>query len=86
MLIETGVGKSLLHKPRCSVNKVSVMFAAKRILLLVLCAAICGQCAVAQRDASKDRQSFSLEQLVDLGGRRLYIKCSGDLQLHMHMV
>jgi len=52
------------------------MFAAKRIVLLVLCAAICGQCAVAQR--KDERRSFSLERLVDLDGRRLYIKCSGE--------
>ena len=52
-----------------------VMFAANRIVLLVLCAAICGQCAVAQRKASNERQ---FEQLVDVRGRRLYIKCSGE--------
>jgi pimeloyl-ACP methyl ester carboxylesterase len=62
------------------------MFAAKKIVLLVLCAAICGQCAVAQRKASNERQSFSLEQLVDLGGRRLYIKCSGEARAGMPVV
>jgi pimeloyl-ACP methyl ester carboxylesterase len=54
------------------------MVAAKRIMLLVLCAAICDQCAVAQRKATDERKSFTLEQLIDLGGRRLYIKCFGQ--------
>lgn len=54
------------------------MFAARRVGILVLCAAVCGQCAVAQRKASKERESVSFEQLVDLGGRRLYLKCSGE--------
>ena len=54
------------------------MFSAKSIVLLVLSAAICGQCAVAQRIASDVRQSSSFEKLVDVGGRRLYIKCSGE--------
>jgi pimeloyl-ACP methyl ester carboxylesterase len=62
------------------------MFAAKKIVLLVLCAAICGQCAVAQRKASNERQSFTLERLVDLGGRRLYIKCSGEARAGMPVV
>ena len=52
------------------------MSAAKKIVLLFLCAALCSQCAVAQRRASNERQS--LEQLVDGGGRRLYLKCSGE--------
>jgi pimeloyl-ACP methyl ester carboxylesterase len=54
------------------------MFKAKRIVLLVLCAAICGQCTGAQRMASNMRQSSSSEKSVDVGGRRLYIKCSGE--------
>ena len=54
------------------------MFAAKRIVLLVLCAAICGDSAVAQHKANTERQSLPLEELVDIGGRRLYIKCSGE--------
>jgi pimeloyl-ACP methyl ester carboxylesterase len=54
------------------------MFIAKSIVLLVLCAGICGQCAVAQRTASNAGQSSSFEKLVDVGGRRLYIKCSGE--------
>jgi pimeloyl-ACP methyl ester carboxylesterase len=62
------------------------MFAAKKIVLLVLCAAMCGQCAVAQRKASNERQSFTLERLVDLGGRRLYIKCSGEARAGMPVV
>lgn len=62
------------------------MFAAKRIALLVLCAAICGQCAVAQRTARNAQQAFSLEQIVDLGGRRLYIKCSGEARAGMPVV
>jgi pimeloyl-ACP methyl ester carboxylesterase len=54
------------------------MFTAKRIVPLVLYAAICGQCTGAQRMASNVRQSSSSEMLVDVGGRRLYIKCAGE--------
>lgn len=49
------------------------MFIASRIGLLVLCAAMCAQCAVANRTASNE-----FEKLVDIGGRRLFIKCSGE--------
>jgi pimeloyl-ACP methyl ester carboxylesterase len=62
------------------------MFATKRIVLLVLCAAFCGQCAVAQRKASNERPSFSREQLVDLDGRRLYIKCSAEARTGLPVV
>ena len=48
------------------------MIVARRLGLLVLCAGICGQCAVAQRQTSWS------EKLVDVGGRRLYINCSGE--------
>jgi pimeloyl-ACP methyl ester carboxylesterase len=54
------------------------MFVAKRIGLLVLCAGICGQCAVSQRGASDVHQTSWSEKLVDIGGRRLYVKCSGE--------
>jgi pimeloyl-ACP methyl ester carboxylesterase len=54
------------------------MFAANRIILLILCAGICGQCAVAQRKTDDMRQISSFEELVDVGGRRLFIKCSGE--------
>jgi pimeloyl-ACP methyl ester carboxylesterase len=47
------------------------MIAVRRIGLLILCAGICTQCAVSQR------QSAWSEKLVDVGGRRLYINCSG---------
>jgi pimeloyl-ACP methyl ester carboxylesterase len=67
-------------------NFCSVMFAAKKIGLLVLCAAFCDQCAVAQRRASNVPQSSSFEQLVDVGGRRLYIKCSGETRTRMPVV
>ena len=62
------------------------MFAAKRIVLLVLCAAIGGQCAMTQRKANNGLQSFSQEELVDLGGRRLYIKCSGEARTRSPVV
>lgn len=58
------------------------MFAVKRIGLLVLCAAMCSQCAVAQRRATNE----PLEQLVDVGGRSLYIKCSGDARAGVPVV
>ena len=67
-------------------QSIKVMFAAKRIVLLVLCAAICGQCAFAQRRANTERQSWPLEELVDIGGRRLYIKCSGEARTGMPVV
>jgi pimeloyl-ACP methyl ester carboxylesterase len=54
------------------------MFAAKRVALLVLYAAISVQCTGTQRVASDVHQSSSFEKLVDIGGRRLYIKCSGE--------
>lgn len=53
------------------------MFGPKRFVQLVLWAGICVQPVVAQRIASNVRQSAWLETLVDVGGRRLYIKCSG---------
>jgi pimeloyl-ACP methyl ester carboxylesterase len=53
------------------------MFATKRVLL-VLYAAISVQCSGTQPVASDVPQSSSLEKLVDIGGRRLYIKCSGE--------
>ena len=62
------------------------MFAAKRMVLLVLCAALCGQCAFAQRKANTARQSLPLDELVDIGGRRLYIKCSGEARAGMPVV
>ncbi len=54
------------------------MFAAKKIGLLVLGAAFSTQCSVVQPSASNVRQASGFEQLVDVGGRRLYIKCSGE--------
>jgi pimeloyl-ACP methyl ester carboxylesterase len=60
------------------------MFTAKRIVLLVLYAVICGQCAVAM--ACNVRQSSSFEKLVDVGGRRLYIKCSGEARTGLPVV
>ncbi len=63
-----------------------IMFAAKKIGLLVLCAGICGQPAVAQRIASNVPQSSWFEKLVDVGGRRLYIKCSGAARKGMPIV
>ena len=39
---------------------------------------ICGQCTLAQRRATDVRQSPWTENLVDVGGRRLYVKCSGE--------
>lgn len=62
------------------------MFIAKRIGLLVLCAGICGQCSLAQRRATGVRQSAWSEKLVDVGGRRLYIKCSGETREDMPVV
>lgn len=62
------------------------MRAATRIVLLVLCAAICGQCAFAQRKTNRERQSVPLEELVDVGGRRLYVKCSGAARAGMPVV
>jgi pimeloyl-ACP methyl ester carboxylesterase len=62
------------------------MFIARRIGLLVLCAAISGQPAVAQRIARNVRQSSWSEKLVDVGGRRLYIKCSGVTRKAMPVV
>ena len=50
-----------------------VMFTAKRIAWLLLCAGICSQCNLAQRRAT----DWS-ERLVDVGGRRLFVKCSGE--------
>jgi pimeloyl-ACP methyl ester carboxylesterase len=60
------------------------MFIAKTILLLVLGAGIWGQCAVVI--ACNVRQSSSFEKLVDIGGRRLYIKCSGETHRDMPVV
>jgi pimeloyl-ACP methyl ester carboxylesterase len=54
------------------------MFIAKRIGLLILCAGVCGQCTLVQRRATDVRQSSWSEKLVDVGGRRLYVKCSGE--------
>ena len=54
------------------------MFTAIRIGLLVICAATCIQCSLSQRRTIDGHQSAWFEQLVDIGGRRLYIKCSGD--------
>ena len=54
------------------------MFIAKRIGVLVLCVGICGQCTSAQRRATDVRSSPWTEKLVDVGGRRLYVKCSGE--------
>jgi pimeloyl-ACP methyl ester carboxylesterase len=54
------------------------VFITKRIGVLVLCAGICGQCTLAQRRATDVRQSPGSENLVDVGGRRLYVKCSGE--------
>lgn len=56
------------------------------MVLLVLCAALCGQCAFAQRKANTARQSLPLDELVDIGGRRLYIKCSGEARAGMPVV
>ena len=56
------------------------MFAAKRVVLLVFCAAVCSQCAVAQRN------NVPVEQFVDVGGRRLYIKCSGEARAGVPVV
>jgi len=54
------------------------MFIAIRIGLLVFCAVVFGQCGAAQRGATNAPQFSSSEQLVDVGGRRLYIRCSGE--------
>ena len=54
------------------------MFSAIRIGLLVICATTCSQCSLAHRRTIDAHQSAWSEQLVDIGGRRLYIKCSGD--------
>lgn len=62
------------------------MFNAQIIVLLVLCAGIFGQCAAAQRGARYARQASSFEKLVDVGGRRLYIKCSGEARTGMPVV
>jgi pimeloyl-ACP methyl ester carboxylesterase len=51
---------------------------AFRIGLLVFCAVVFGQCGSAQRGATNAHQSSWSEQLVDIGGRRLYLKCSGE--------
>lgn len=53
-------------------ERTNSMFGPRTFGLLVLCAVICVQCVVTQP------QSPSLETLVDVGGRRLYIKCSGE--------
>lgn len=57
-----------------------------RVGLLVVCAAVCGQCALAQHKAGNEQQSAPFEQLVDIGGRRLYIKCSGEARAGMPVV
>jgi len=54
------------------------MLIGVRIGLLVLCAAICSQCTVAQRGDSDVRQSSWSDKLVDVGGYRLHISCSGE--------
>jgi len=54
------------------------MFIAIRIGLLVLCAVMFSQCGAARRGSTNAPQSSWTEQLVDVGGRRLYIKCSGE--------
>ena len=54
------------------------MIIVTRIVLLVLSAVVGCACAVAQRTASNARESSAFEKLVDIGGRRLYIKCSGE--------
>lgn len=54
------------------------MCSAIRFALLVLCAATCIECSRAQRQTSDGHQPAASEQLVDVGGRRLFIKCSGE--------
>lgn len=51
------------------------MFTARKIGLLVLCTVLCVQFVVAQGSA---RDAAGFERLVDVGGRRLYLKCSGQ--------
>lgn len=51
------------------------MLIAYKISLLFLCVAVCAEPAVQQRTLSS-----SFEKLVDVGGRRLYIKCSGEVR------
>lgn len=62
------------------------MFNAKSITLLILSAAVFSHCATAQRIASDSRQSSSFEKLVDIGGRRLFIKCSGEARRGLPIV
>lgn len=54
------------------------MSASKRVGLLVLCAVICAQAGVVHLLACNALPSSGFEKLVDVGGRRLYIKCSGE--------
>ena len=63
-----------------------VMFIFKKIALLVLCVGICDQPTVAQRRASGVRQSSSVDKLVNVGGRRLFINCSGEARKGMPVV
>ena len=61
------------------------MLIVKKIGVLVLCAGI-GQCTWAQRNATDVHQSRWAEKLVDVGGRRLYVKCSGEARNRMPVV
>lgn len=48
-----------------------------KVLLFFLCAGVFAQCAIAQRATNDTRVSSSFEERVDVGGRRLYILCTG---------
>jgi pimeloyl-ACP methyl ester carboxylesterase len=52
------------------------MARAVRVLLLITCASLCVQCARAQQGGAGG-QSNASGQAVDVGGRRLSIKCAG---------
>jgi pimeloyl-ACP methyl ester carboxylesterase len=53
------------------------MFVAKRVLLLALCAVVSAQFAAAQGAGSSAAVPPTPGELVDVGGRRLRINCSG---------
>jgi pimeloyl-ACP methyl ester carboxylesterase len=48
-----------------------------RIWLMLLCAGAFTKCTLAQNTKNEVRSSPSLDKLVDVGGRKLHINCSG---------
>ena len=57
-----------------------------KIALLILGVGIFSQPALAQRKVSSLPQSYGFKKLVDIGGRGLYIKCSGEARKPMPVV